>query len=97
MGEDTFNCFADDHPHTEDELVWRNCAIWQNAACFTSDNIHSEEEFGLITEVHRGCSSFELPNTSCAHMDYDEGTSSNFTIFDVKNYIKFIENLRAKA
>jgi len=71
-GPDTYNCFADDHPHTDSELIWRKCAIWQNAACFTADNIHVGEN-GIVTNVHRGCSSFELPNTSCAHMDYDEG------------------------
>lgn len=70
-GADTYNCFAEEAEHTEDDLTWRDCGIWQNAACFTADNIH-QEGAGLETEVHRGCSTFELPSTKCAHMDYED-------------------------
>lgn len=73
QGDDYYNCFADDHPHTPGEGNSRSCAKWQNAACFTADNIHSESGM-LVTEVHRGCSSFEIPNTSCAHMEYLDNT-----------------------
>ena len=39
------------------------------SGCFTADNQHAES-IGLVTEVHRGCSTFITETITCAHMDY---------------------------
>jgi len=71
-GPDNNNCFADDHEHHQDESRARRCPIYANAGCFTADNIHQENGL-LMTEVHRGCSTFEAETVACAHMEYTDG------------------------
>ena len=47
-------------------------SLWFSG-CFTADNKHVEDQFGMITEVHRGCSTFITETVACAHMDYLDG------------------------
>ena len=47
--------------------------------CFTADNIHVEVDGTLVTEVHRGCSSFREQNVTCTHISYNDSK------FDLKS------------